>query len=103
VALIQNGKIMKISRPEEIIADYRYQIWAVRSGRFFELLSDLHAYPGVHSVHAFGQAAHVAFDKSALSIDDLRRYLIHIGHKDVVIEEFNPTIEDCFMELMTTK
>jgi ABC-2 type transport system ATP-binding protein len=103
VALIQDGKIMKISRPEEIIADYRYRLWAVRSGRFFELLSDLHAYPGVHSVHAFGQAAHVAFDKSALSMDDLRRYLIHTGHEDVVIEEFSPTIEDCFMELMTTR
>jgi ABC-type multidrug transport system ATPase subunit len=103
VALIQDGKIMKISRPEEIIADYRYQLWAVRSGRFFELLSDLHAYPGIHSVHAFGQAAHVAFNKSALSMDDLRRHLIHAGHSDVFIEEISPTIEDCFMELMTTK
>jgi hypothetical protein len=94
---------MKISQPEEIIADYRYQLWAVRSGRFFELLSDLHAYPGVHSVHAFGQAAHVAFNKSALLMDDLRRHLIHAGHSDVFIEEISPTIEDCFMELMTTK
>ena len=103
VALIQDGKIMKISRPEEIVADYRYRLWAVRSGKFFELLSDLHAYPGVHSVHAFGQAAHVAFDKSALSIDDLRRHLIHTGHSDVFIEEISPTIEDCFMELMSNE
>jgi ABC-type multidrug transport system ATPase subunit len=100
VALIQDGKIMKISRPEEIVADYRHQLWAMRSGRFFELLSDLHAYPGVHSVHAFGQAAHVTFDKSAISVDDLRRHLINNRHTDVVIEEIKPTIEDCFMELM---
>jgi hypothetical protein len=52
-------------------------------------------------VHAFGQAAHVAFDKPALSIDDLRRYLFHTGHSDVFIEEISPTIEDCFMELMS--
>ncbi|HZX62451.1 MAG TPA: ABC transporter ATP-binding protein [Bacteroidales bacterium] len=100
VALIQDGKIMKISRPEEILADYRHQLWAVRSGRFFELLSDLHSYPGVHSVHAFGQTAHVSFDKSAISVDDLRRHLINNRHTDVVIEEIKPTIEDCFMELM---
>jgi len=100
VALIQDGKIMKISRPEEIVADYRYRLWAVRSGRFFELLSDLHAYPGVHSVYAFGQAAHVAFDTSGISVDDLRQHLIHTGHADVGIEEIRPTIEDCFMELM---
>lgn len=101
VALIQDGKIMKISRPEEIISDYHYQLWAVRSGRFFELLSDLHTYPGVRSVHAFGQAAHMAFDRPALSMDDLRRYLIHTGHPDIIIEEIKPTIEDCFMELMS--
>jgi len=100
VALIQGGKIMKISKPKEIVADYRHDIWAVRSGRFFELLSDLRAYPNVHSVHAFGQAAHVAFGKSGLSEEDLRKYLINARHKDVVIEEIKPTIEDCFMELM---
>ena len=101
VALIQDGKIMKISRPDEIVADYRHELWAVRSGRFFELLSDLHAYPGIQSVHAFGQAAHVAFNKTGLVVEDLRKYLINTRHTDVVIEEIKPTIEDCFMELMT--
>ena len=100
VALMQGGKIMKISKPDEIVADYRHKIWAVRSGRFFELLSDLRAYPNVHSVHAFGQAAHVAFGKSGLSEEDLRKYLINARHENVVIEEIKPTIEDCFMELM---
>ena len=45
VALIQAGKIMKISRPEEIVASYSRELLAVKSGRFFELLSDLRAYP----------------------------------------------------------
>jgi ABC-2 type transport system ATP-binding protein len=100
VALIQDGKIMKISRPEEIIADYRYQLWAVRSGKFFELLSDLHAYPGVNSVHAFGQTAHVSLEKSGMQMEDLLTYLINARHEDARIEEIRPTIEDCFMELM---
>jgi ABC-type multidrug transport system ATPase subunit len=100
VALIQAGKIMKISRPEEIVASYSRELLAVKSGRFFELLSDLRAYPGVHSVYAFGQAAHVAFDKSAFATEDLRKYLVNSRHPDVVIEEISPTIEDCFMELM---
>ncbi len=100
VALIQGGKIMKISKPDEIVAGYDHKLWAVRSGRFFELLSDLRAYPDVHSVYAFGQAAHVAFGKSGFSEEDLRKYLINAKHEDVVIEEIKPTIEDCFMELM---
>jgi ABC-type multidrug transport system ATPase subunit len=100
VALIQGGKIMKISRPEEIVAGYSLELLAVSSGKFFELLSELHAYPGVHSVHAFGQSAHVAYDKNRLSADALRQHLAGSGHPDVVVSNIKPTIEDCFMELM---
>jgi ABC-type multidrug transport system ATPase subunit len=101
VALIQDGKIMKISRPDEIVDDYHNRIWAVRSEKFFELLKDLHGYPGVHSVHAFGQAAHVSTIKTTDITDDLQRYLTAAGHKNVMIEKITPSIEDCFMELMT--
>jgi ABC-2 type transport system ATP-binding protein len=100
VALIQGGKIMKISKPGEIVADYRYPLWAVRSARFFELLTDLHKYPGIHSVHAFGQVAHVTFEKAGSPVEDLRKYLEDLQHEDAVMEEIRPTIEDCFMELM---
>jgi len=37
-------KIMKISRPEEIVADYRYRLWPYGQAGFW-ILSDLHAYP----------------------------------------------------------
>jgi ABC-type multidrug transport system ATPase subunit len=100
VALIQDGKIMKINKPEEIIVDYRFQLWAVCSGKSFDLLKDLHNYPGIHSVQVFGQSAHIAFEKSILSVDELRKYLTNTGHKDIEIEEIKPNIEDCFMELM---
>jgi ABC-2 type transport system ATP-binding protein len=100
VALIQDGKIMKINKPEEIIEDYSFQLWAVRSGKSFDLLKDLHNYPDIHSVQAFGQSAHVSFEKSIQPMEDLRKYLINTGHKDIEIEEVKPNIEDCFMELM---
>jgi ABC-2 type transport system ATP-binding protein len=46
VALIQSGKIMKISRPDEIVAGYGLDLLAVSSGKFYELLNDLQSYPG---------------------------------------------------------
>jgi ABC-2 type transport system ATP-binding protein len=103
VALIQGGKIMKISKPGEIVADYRYPLWAVHSARFFDLLTDLHNYPGIHSVHAFGQVAHVTFEKTGSPAEDLRKYLAEARHEDVAVEEIRPTIEDCFMELMISE
>jgi ABC-type multidrug transport system ATPase subunit len=102
VALIQDGKIMKISRPEEILDNYQLQLWSVRSGKSFELLKELHAYPGVHSVQAFGQTVHVAFSKPIVLTDDLQNYLIKAGHTDIEIKKIAPTIEDCFMELMSS-
>ena len=101
VALIQGGKIMKISSPEEIVAGYSRELIAVSSGKFFELLTDLRAFPGVHSVHAFGQAVHVALDKPGPAEEELRSYLDRLNHKDILVEKIKPTIEDCFMELMT--
>ena len=100
VALIQSGKIMKISRPDEIVAGYSRELLAVKSAKFFELLKDLKEFPGVHSVYAFGQAAHVAYDKGSLQAEDLRQHLINTGHPEVDIEVIQPGIEDCFMELM---
>jgi ABC-type multidrug transport system ATPase subunit len=102
VALIQSGKIMKISRPEEIVANYQLQLWSVRSGKSFELLKELHDYPGLHSIQAFGQTLHIAFDKPVVSTNDLQNYLVKNGHTDVEIKEIKPTIEDCFMELMSS-
>jgi ABC-type multidrug transport system ATPase subunit len=102
VALIQSGKIMKISRPEEIVANYQLQLWSVRSGKSFELLKELHDYPGLHSIQAFGQTVHIAFDKPVVSTNDLQNYLVKNGHTDVEIKEIKPTIEDCFMELMSS-
>jgi ABC-2 type transport system ATP-binding protein len=100
VALIQGGKIMKISKPEEIVSGYSRDLVAVSSERFFDLLNDLKIYPGIHSVFAFGQAAHITFDKSGLEIDDLHKYLVGKRYENVEITKISPTIEDCFMELM---
>jgi ABC-2 type transport system ATP-binding protein len=102
VALIQNGRIMKISRPDEIVSDYPNRLLSVVTGDIYRLLSDLSKYPGVHSVHAFGQSAHMAFEHDAISETDLISFLEDQGHHNIKTERIVPNIEDCFMELMTT-
>ena len=58
VALIQNGRIMKISTPGEVVSDYPYPLFSIITGDIYKLLNDLQEYPETHSVHAFGQYAH---------------------------------------------
>ena len=103
VALIQDGKIMKISTPREVVSAYPNELLSVQSGDIYQLLQDLHSYTGVHSVYAFGHSAHLAYEKEALSVDRLREYLGRKGHKEIEIRSIQPNIEDCFMELMGNK
>ncbi|MCX6244999.1 MAG: ABC transporter ATP-binding protein [Bacteroidetes bacterium] len=103
VALIQDGKIMKISTPAEVVSEYPNELWSVESKDIYRLLQDLQVYPGVKSVHAFGHAAHLACEKEALPANLLREYLACKGHEEIGISRIQPNIEDCFMELMINK
>jgi len=100
VALIQDGKIMKISTPEEVTLAYPHELWSVRADDIYKLLTGLRSYPGVHSVNAFGQAAHMAISNNSLNKERLLEYLTERGNENIEIESIKPNIEDCFMDLM---
>ena len=102
VALVQNGMIMKIEQPVQVTAGYPFHLVSVASSDIYRLLHDLKEYPGNHSVHAFGQAAHMAISEKGLDKAVLNNFLQSMGHNNIIIEDIKPTIEDCFMELMTT-
>ncbi|MEI7500608.1 MAG: ABC transporter ATP-binding protein, partial [Bacteroidota bacterium] len=94
VALIQNGRIMTISTPEEIIRNYPLSLLSIKSGDIYKLLGELRSFPGVHSVHAFGQSAHVSFSEGAIEKNTLSDYLEKNKHESVEITPIEATIED---------
>jgi ABC-2 type transport system ATP-binding protein len=102
VALMQNGRIMTISTPEEVIGNYPLSLLSVKAGDIYNLLGELRTYPGVHSVYAFGQSAHVAFGQRNIEKNALSDFLKKNKHESVEITPIEATIEDCFMELMKT-
>ncbi|MEI6456436.1 MAG: ABC transporter ATP-binding protein [bacterium] len=100
VALIQNGKIMAISTPAEVITKYPWQLYSVKSDDIFSLLIDLRQFPQVQTVFAFGQSAHVSFRDHEGMEAELDEYLRMKGHSGIKISRISAGIEDCFMELM---
>ena len=100
VALMQNGHIMTISTPREVIRNYPLSLLSVKAGDIYNLLGELRKYPGVHSVYAFGQTAHVSFRNREVEKDILSGFLKKNKHESVEIMPIEATIEDCFMELM---
>lgn len=99
IALIQEGQFLTIDTPDNIIKAYTQTLWAVRSDKMHRLLTDLRGIKGVKTAFAFGENHHATVDPSVLTMDSLREQLDALGHRNIVIEAVEPTIEDCFMNL----
>ena len=99
IALIQDGAFLTIDTPQAIVTDYTETLWAVKSDRMHQLLTDLRQTDGVKTAFAFGEDHHATIDPAKLTMDTLRSRLASLGHSDLYIKQVEPTIEDCFMNL----
>ncbi len=99
IALIKDGRFLKIDSPQSIVDEYTHDLWKVRSNNMSKLLIDLRASQLVRSCYAFGDSHHVTPDKSYWNRTELVHYLDEKGHMNIEIEETVPTVEDCFLEL----
>lgn len=99
IALIQEGQFLTIDTPKNIINAYTQTLWSVRSDKMHRLLTDLRGIKGVKTAFAFGENHHATIDTSVLTIESLQEQLAGLGHRNIMIEVVEPTIEDCFMNL----
>ncbi len=99
VALIQKGQIMDVDSPQRITEKFPRRIIQVRSDEMFRLINDLRDYEKADSVFAFGQFAHFTGIDDDVEINELDVYLEKRNHKNRVVEEIHPGIEDVFMNM----
>ena len=99
IALMQNGKFLRIDLPENIIASYPQRLWSVTADNMHGLLNDLRSCPYVKSSFSFGASYHVTMVESATAAM-LDEYLINKGYGNIDIREIEPTVEDCFMLML---
>ncbi|WP_372947851.1 ABC transporter ATP-binding protein [Mariniphaga sp.] len=100
VALIQNGRILNVDSPKKIIEKFPRKIIQIRSDETYRLIKDLRAYEKAESVFAFGQFVHFTGIDDDVEPSELDLYLEKLNHKNVLVEEITPGIEDVFMSLM---
>jgi ABC-2 type transport system ATP-binding protein len=101
IALIQNGKILSIDKPDNIVKAYSENLYAIKSEKIYALLKDLNEYSNTRSCFTFGEYLHLSFKQEDKSYkDDLLKYLGDKGHQSVEIKHIEPTIEDCFIQLL---
>ncbi len=99
IALITNGKILRIDTPEGIKASFPHKIYKVKSAKTFKLIQDLGAYEQTHSAYPFGEYIHFTPNTTAFRTQDLTHFLKENHHTNIEVFETGPTIEDTFMEL----
>ena len=98
VALIQDGKIMQIDTPDEVIRKFEKPIYAVQGSKIHNILDYLRNVEEIVSAQPFGDSIHITLtDKKVLTIVMDK---IATERRDVEVEAITPTIEDCFMDLM---
>ncbi|MDQ2770791.1 MAG: ABC transporter ATP-binding protein [Bacteroidota bacterium] len=101
VALLQEGRVLRVDTPEALRQSYPWPLYAVRAARMYPLLKDLRAYPDAHSCFAFGESAHLSLAHPAPeAAAQLTAYLTQRGHADVAVAPVAATIEDTFMDLL---
>ena len=103
VALIQDGRILTLEKPENIIKNYDRKLLAIRSDNMYGLITDLRNDPNAFSVHLFGQFVHYNQKNRLTDKDRIFNYLTEKGHQSIDIHHIDPIIEDCFMDLMWEK
>jgi ABC-2 type transport system ATP-binding protein len=98
IALIQNGEILEIDTPQNIVDRFNNVLYAVRSDNMFKLLTDLRSFPKTKSCFAFGDKHHLVLNDNNFDLNELRTYLQ--DQTNLEIKKIEPGIEDCFMQLM---
>ncbi len=102
IALIQNGKILSLETPQNIIKSYPGPLYKIKSNNMYGLLHDLNSFAGASSCFTFGEYLHVGLvqdDEKAK--EELMSYLIEKNHQEINFTKIEPEIEDCFINLLS--
>ncbi|MFL0352578.1 ABC transporter ATP-binding protein [Xanthomarina sp. GH4-25] len=99
IALIQNGEILQIDTPENIVKQYSKVIYDVSANNMYQLINSLKAYQHQHSVYPFGEFVHYTDTRSDFNPKELKTYLEEQKLSNISIERTQATIEDSFMEM----
>jgi len=99
IALIQDGKILLIDTPENIVKQYPKTIYDVSANNMYQLINSLKTYPHQYSVYPFGEFVHYTDTRLDFNPNDLKIYLEENNLSNITIEQTQATIEDSFMEL----
>ncbi|MBL7931885.1 MAG: ABC transporter ATP-binding protein [Bacteroidia bacterium] len=100
IALIQQGKILSIDTPQNIMQAYPADLYAVKADNMAKLLNALKNYNNTQLSYAFGEYAHLSFKENRNATADLIATLKSEDFREIELKQIQATIEDCFIKFL---
>ena len=101
IALIQKGKILSIDTPQKITEKYPDKLFAIKSDNMSGLLKELKKNDKIKSAFSFGEYHHISFNEEYKADHLDSGFLNSDDFKKIEIKSIMPTVEDCFIHLMS--
>lgn len=96
IALCNEGKILDIDTPDNIVRKFQQQIFGIKAKNMFALLETARHAEGVVDCYPFGERHHLIVDNDF----DTDKFIKFCNIEDLNISSVEPTIEDMFIKLM---
>lgn len=104
IALMQEGKIMSVDTPENIIKSYPKQLFGVKANNMYKILKSLRNWKNTSNCYAFGEYVHLSVkDENKDTITEIKKFLFDEGHRSIEAKLIVATIEDSFIQLLSDK
>jgi ABC-type multidrug transport system ATPase subunit len=101
VALMQEGRVMQIDSPQGVVKSYRNTLIAVKSSDMYRLLFEVQKYPRTIRAYRSGEFIHIEVEEEKEMMENIKDFLEEREHINIEMKKMLPTVEDCFMALMT--
>ncbi len=97
IALCNEGRILSIDSPQDIVAQFDAPLYAVKADDMFGLLQSVRKASGVADCYPFGESHHLVAGE-AFSVEDFSEQMA--GFSAFSIAKTVPMVEDVFIKLM---
>ncbi|MDO5970139.1 ABC transporter ATP-binding protein [Flavivirga aquimarina] len=98
IALIQNGEILKINSPQQMISNFEKPLFSINSTETYRLLNYLRVQNFTESVLPFGENLHLITNKP-YEVSQIEHHLKISGFSDSTAKTIQPTVEDIFLDV----
>lgn len=99
IALIQNGRILRIDSPSSINSAFSDTIFSVQVTEMYRALQDLRIAPFTKHCFGFGDSHHLTVHGSSTTPQEVYNFLQQHNHTSICVKQIEPSIEDTFMSL----